>query len=414
MRIIHLSSFDINGGGSRAAYRIHRSLLNKGLNSRMWVNKASSDDWTVKKPISKIEKVLQELRPRFINHTLCKMLRTQNDSIHSPSVFSSKWVKRINSSDADIVHLHWIQNEMLSIKDISKIKKPIVWTLHDMWAFCGAEHYTDDNRWREGYYSNNRPYYESGFDLNRWTWQRKKKYWNNPIQIVTSSLWLANCVSESALMHNWRVSVIPYPIDTDRWKLLDKKISRDQLGLPQNVPLILFGAIGGGKDKRKGFDLLLTALEHLKFDKNFKELELVVFGQSQPKSQPKLGFPIHYTGHLHDDISLQILYSAADAMIVPSRLEAFGQTASEAQVCGTPVISFNIGGLPDIIDHKKTGYLAKAFDTKDLANGISWVLDQSNNKHLKNNIRDQAVKKFAEKKISQDYLNIYENLLKLS
>ena len=411
MHIIHLNHSDIIGGAARAAYRIHHSLLKNDVNSQMWVNKANSDDRTVKKPISKITKLLNELRPRLINYTLGKILKTKNKIIHSPSVLSSKWVKDINNSDADIVHLHWIQNEMISIKDISKIKKPIVWTLHDMWAFCGAEHYTNDNRWREGYYKNNRPNYESGFDLNRWTWQRKKKYWNKPIQIVTSSRWLANCVSESALMGNWQVSVIPYPIDTNRWKPLDKKVVRKLLNLPQNIPLVLFGAMDGGVDPRKGFDLLLNALKHLKVVKNMNGLELIVFGQSQPKFLAEMGFSTHFMGHLDDDLSLQRVYSAADAMVVPSRLEAFGQTALESQVCGTPVISFNIGGLTDIIEHQKTGYLAKAFDIKDLANGISWVLDHSDTKKLGNNARELAAKKFLEKKISLDYIKVYQNLL---
>jgi glycosyltransferase involved in cell wall biosynthesis len=280
-----------------------------------------------------------------------------------------------------------------------------------MWAFCGAEHYTNDNRWREGYYSNNRPNYESGFDLNRWTWNRKKKYWNKPIHIVTPSAWLAKCARESALMKNWPVSVIAYPVDTDHWKPMDKKNARQLLNLSQDTNLILFGAVGGGKDPRKGYDLLLSALEYLKVDKKIKKIELVIFGQSKPKSQPDLGFPIHYSGHLHDDLSLRAFYSAADVMVVPSRQEAFGQTASEAMVCGTPVVGFSSTGLADITDHLRNGYLAQAFDTRDLANGINWVLDQQETKQLSINARKRAVEKFSEKKISENYLNIYEKLL---
>ena len=411
MKVLHLSYSDINGGAARATYRIHHALRKEGIDSRMWVNKKFSDDWTVEGSTSKVIRILNELRPRLINYTLVKMLKTENKIIHSPSVFPSNWVKHINSSDVDIVHLHWIQNEMLSIKDISKIKKPIVWTLHDMWAFCGAEHYTNDNRWRESYNSNNRPNYESGFDLNRWTWNRKKKYWKNPNQIVTPSKWLAKCVSESALMKNWPVSVIANPIDTYQWKPMEKKNARQLFNLSQDANLILFGAIGGGKDSRKGYDLLLSALEYIKADKKLKKIELVVFGQSKPKSQPDLGFPIHYSGHLHDDLSLRALYSAADVMVVPSRQDNLPNTAVEAQACGTPVVSFDIGGLPDIIEHQKTGYLAKAFDTRDLANGITWVLQQDGSNKLGNNARERAVEKFSEKKISEAYLDIYKKLL---
>jgi hypothetical protein len=202
MKVIHLNHSDINGGAARAAYRIHHALRASGVDSQMWVNKALAGDWTVGGPISKWDKGVALFRP-YLAKPLVSMLKTGNPIIHSPAIIPSQWVKWINSSDADVVHLHWVQGEMLSIADIGRIKKPIVWTLHDMWTFCGAEHYTEEFRWREGYRRNNRPSYESGFDLNRWTWQRKRKHWQRPMHIVTPSQWLAECVRESALMREW-------------------------------------------------------------------------------------------------------------------------------------------------------------------------------------------------------------------
>jgi glycosyltransferase involved in cell wall biosynthesis len=411
MKIIHLAYSDYIGGASKAASRIHNCLYKNNINSRLWVNEKLSKCFTVEEPFNKISKNLKKLR-RSIIFPLLKVIKTNVPIHHSISLLPSNWVKLINNSDADIVNLHWIQRETMSIKDISKIKKPIVWTLHDMWAFCGAEHYTNDNRWRDGYYSNNRPNYESGFDLNRWTWNRKKKYWKTPIQIVTPSAWLAKCVSESALMKSWSVSVIANPIDTDQWTPMDKKKARQLLNLSQDVNLILFGALGRKKNPHKGYDLLLSALEYVKTDKKIKKIELVVFGQNKRKSQPDLGFPIHYFGHLNNDLILRTLYSAADVMVVPSRLDNLPNTAVEAQACGTPVVSFNIGGLPDIIDHQKTGYIARAFDIRDLANGIIWVLEQGFSNKLSNNARKRAVEKFSEKKIAEYYVNIYKKLCK--
>jgi len=412
MKIIHLNYSDINGGAARAAYRVHNSLIKESINSKMWVNKKFSDDWTVEGSTSKVIRILNELRPRLINHTLVKMLKTENKIIHSPSVLPSGWLKKINNSDADVVNLHWIQNEMMSVKDISKIKKPIVWTLHDTWAFCGAEHYFNDKRWYEGYFSKNRPNYETGFDLNRMTWLRKKRYWKKPIQIVCPSKWLANCVSKSVLMNNWPVSVIPSPIDTECWRPIDKKIARELLKLPENTFLILFGALGGEKDTRKGFDLLLAAFEYLKLNiETKKKIELVVFGQSKPKTQTDIGFPVHYLGYLQDDLTIRTAYSAADVMVIPSRKDNLPNTALEAQTCGTPVVSFDVGGLPDIIEHKHTGYIAKSFDIKDLAKGLSWVLDQNKTKQLNNNARDRSIIKYSEKKIANNYLSIYKNVL---
>ena len=408
MRVIHLNHSDINGGAARAAYRIHHALRASGVDSRMWVNKATAGDWTVEGPATKVAKALAAVRGHAAS-PLVKTLKTGNPIIHSPAVLPSQWVKRINQSDADVVHLHWVAGEMLSIADIGRIEKPIVWTLHDMWAFCGAEHYAEEFRWREGYRRNNRPAHESGFDLNRWTWERKRKHWQRPMQVVTPSRWLAECVRESALMRNWPESVIPNCLDIVRWKPIEQAQARELLGLPADVPLLLFGAMGGGRDPRKGFDLLTDALAHLRGE--IPGLELVVFGQLAPRNRPDLSFPIHYTGHLHDDLSLRALYSAADVLVVPSRQEAFGQTASEAQACGTPVVAFNIGGLPDIVQHRRTGYLAKSFDTEDLARGIKWVLEEGSRTAINAQAREKAVRNFSSTVVSAKYINLYKAVL---
>lgn len=409
MKIIHLTYSNYIGGASIAAYRIHKTLLKNDITSRMWVNKKLFDDQTVEGPKNKFREKLLDLR-RYITWPLTKLIRTKNPMHYSLSLLPSDLVKKINHSDVDIVNLHWINREMISIKDISEIKKPIVWTLHDMWPFCGAEHYTSNNRWQKGYNINNRPAYESGFDLNRWIWKKKKKYWKKPMQIVTPSKWLANCTKKSRLMKDWPVSVIANPIDTNFWKPINKKIARKKLGLSSNAPLIVFGAIGGGKDPRKGYDLLLSSLNILRNNLKVKDLEIFVFGQNKPKFSKKIDFPVHYKGHIEDSLILKTIYSAADIMIVPSRLDNLPNTVIEAQACGTPVASFNIGGLSDIILHKKTGYLAKAFDTKDLAQGISWLLKKKNS--LKKRVRQIIVSKFSERTISKKYINLYKKVIK--
>ena len=411
MKIGAINHSDINGGAARAAYRIHHAIRDSGIDSQMFVNLAASGDWTVQGPTSKTAKALARIRPQLAT-PLRKLLRTDNPIIHSPAFLPSRWPERINASDVDVVHLHWVQGEMLSISDIARIRKPIVWTLHDMWAFSGAEHLAWDNRWQEGYRRDNRPAHESGFDLNRWAWQRKWKYWSRPLQIVSPSRWLSDCVRASALMHTWPVAVVPNPIDTDRWKAIDQRLARQIIGLPQDCLLLMFGAIGGGSAHHKGFDLLLSAFAHLRSDPKLKSLNLVVFGQLAPQSPPQLGFPIHYTGHLHDDLTLRAYYSAADVMVVPSRQEAFGQTASEAHACGTPVVAFNTGGLPDIVDHRVTGALAEPFDPSSLASSIRWVLeDEQRRRVMGAAARERAERLWNPARIAGLYAEVYENTI---
>ena len=410
MNIIHLNNSDIIGGAARAAYRLHKSLLSVGLDSQMWVNKSISGDWTVRGPDGRLAQLLSLLAPHAVK-PLVKLLKTDDKVIHSPSLIPSRWIDLVNSSDADIVHLHWVQGEMLSISEIGRIRKPVVWTLHDMWAFCGAEHYTEDCRWTEGYNNLNRPANESGFDLNKWTWLRKQKYWNRPLQIVTPSKWLGNCIGRSRLMRDWPVSVIPNPVDVDRWMPIDRSLARQLLGLPPDVPFLLFGALGGCYDSRKGFDFILDALNYLKLDSKAKEIQLVVFGQNEPKFPLELGFPVHYTGHLNDDLSLRTLYSAADVIVIPSRLDNLPNIGLEAQACGTPVVAFDIGGFADIVSHKKTGYLAKAFDTEDLAKGVMWVLENSVELALRHNSRIHAEELFSYSGVAEQYKIVYQHVL---
>ena len=412
MKILQLNYSDSQGGAARAAYRIHQALLQQGIDSSMWVKHTQTGDPTVQVPQSSWHQTFNRIRISQSNK-LTKTLKTGNPVLHSPALFPSRWPQRINASDADIINLHWINFEMLSIEDIARIVKPIVWTLHDMWAFCGAEHYTDEHRFRDGYSPDNRPFHESGLDLSRWVWNRKLKAWKHPIQIVTPSRWLAECVKQSVLMHDWPVNVVPNALDTAVWQPIERHIARRLLGLHEDGPILIFGAMGGGNDPRKGADLLFDALNHLRGQ--ILGLQLLIFGERRPEKVPDISFPMHYLGHLHDDLSLNIAYSSADAMIVPSRQDNLPTTGVEALACGTPVIAFDTCGLPDIVTHKQNGWLAKAFDTEDLATGIQWVLENDDRRAaLSKQARADAVAKFSYPVVAKAYQTVYEQLLSQS
>jgi glycosyltransferase involved in cell wall biosynthesis len=409
MNLVLMNSHDIKGGAARAAYRIHHALRGYGVDSSMLVSEASAGDWTVESSKSQFAKTLREVRA-LIARLPIKRLKTGNPNFYSPAIVPSRWSNHLNVSDADVIHLHWVNGEMMSIADIGNITKPVVWTLHDMWAFCGAEHYTEDHRWRDGYMSGNRPSHESGFDLNRWTWARKFKHWKRPRHIVTPSRWLGECARQSQLMRDWPITVVPNPIDTEVWRPMDKALARQLLALPPDVPLLLFGAVGGGQDPRKGFDLLQAALNHLRGQ--LPGMELVVLGQLAPKVSVDMGFPVHYVGHLHDNLSLRLLYSAADAIVVPSRQDNLPQSATEAQACGCPVVAFDVTGLPDAVVHGETGYLAEAFSSDDLARGIEWIFaDADRYVGLSNQARARAVRLWSPEVVVPQYMNVYQSCI---
>ncbi|HHR6038930.1 TPA: glycosyltransferase family 4 protein [Providencia alcalifaciens] len=415
MKILHISYSDILGGAARATNRLHKALLESGINSEMMVRIKKTDDWRISSPTTRLEKLTTIFRSS-IGLNINKLQHSDNINLRSGNWLPSNWAKKINASDADIVHIHWIGSETLSIKDIGKIKKPIVWTMHDMWPFCGAEHYTNDDpdsRWITGYENKNRISREHGADIDKLVWKRKLHLWNTDnMHMVSPSQWLANCAKKSHLFQNSSISVIPNPLDTEIYQPLDKSFCRKLLKLPENKNIILFGAIGGGNDPRKGYDLLIEALHKLQNTININSTVCVIFGQSEPKNSPKLPFPTYWLGHINDDPTLSLLYNSANVMVVPSRQEAFGQTASEAHACSVPVVGFYTTGLTDIVEHKKTGYLATPFDTTDLANGIEWVLrNESQQSNLKLTARSKAINYFSNKTISEKYITLYNTIL---
>lgn len=354
---------------------------------------------------------------RYLRRQLARMslnnFRTASTVLHSIGWPDSRLARELNATSADVLNLHWLGHGTISVREIGRLTKPVVWTLHDMWAFCGAEHYAEDtpsSRFRAGYRRDNAPAKERTKDLNRKIWTRKLRHWREPMHIVCPSHWLADCARDSILFKDWPIRVIPNPIDLEVWRPLPKPLARAALGFDPALRLVLLGAMGGLSDPRKGGDLALEALARLAAGPTPPDA-LLVFGQSGLSEHPKLPLPTHFLGQLHDDLSLVLAYSAADVFVMPSRQEVFGQTALEALACGTPVVSFNIGGLPDMVIHLENGWLARPFDTEDLAQGIGWVLgDDLRRAVLGAKARAKAEALFSATCVAKQYQALYSDL----
>jgi len=410
MKILNVSISDIGSGAPQATYRLHKALLVAGVESQMLVQFKISDDFTVIGPITKIQKMIARLRIH-LDPLPVYLYKHRKKQLFSPSWLPfSTIVNRINTISPDLVHLHWINGGMMRIEDMVKIKAPIVWSLHDNWGFTGGCHVMlECEKYKVACGACPRLGSSKENDLSRSVFNRKRKTFSKlkNMTVIGLSNWLANCAKESSLFKNNHVICLPNPINTKKFAPLDKIEARKLFNLPEDKKLVLFGAQSATTDINKGFNKLTEALKNI----NTQNVELVVFGSSQPKQTQNFKQPVNYLGYLYDNHSLRALYSAADVMVVPSIQEAFGQTASESMGCGTPVVAFGATGLLDIVDHRVNGYLAKPFDTNDLAQGIDWVLNAENYSELCKNAQDKVLKEFDSKVVANKYIELYEKIL---
>ncbi|MEZ8635850.1 glycosyltransferase [Vibrio cyclitrophicus] len=407
-----VSHSDSGGGAARASLRLALALRKNDVETRMFVSRKGTDYQFIQTKIDKFSRAISFIRPTF-GSIITRLLKTKNPCLHSGNWFHNSLLTDINNENLDIINLHWINGETLSISDISKISKPIVMTLHDMWAFCGAEHLCyelEDIRYKSGYLKGNFPKTSSGLDINRLVWNRKKKCWSKKFYIVCPSQWLAECAKSSALFNGWPIYVIPNPLDLMVFKKIDKYQARDIINLPKSKKLIGFGAIGGLNQKHKGFDLLIESLKKISdINSSEHDIEVVIFGESEPYVKPDIDFPIHYLGELKDDTTLAITYNSLDVMVVPSRVENLPQTATESIACGVPVVAFNTSGIPSAVSHNLTGYLAKAFDIDDMIEGINYCLKHGD--ILSNHCVQYAKEYWSEEVVAQKYKQLYRETL---
>jgi glycosyltransferase involved in cell wall biosynthesis len=414
MKVLLLNSSDLNGGASRAAYRLHQGLISIGINSQMLVQSQEGRDSTVISPQNQIGKEFSKLRPRFGRLPL-KLYPNRKTSEYSASWLPDGIAAKVEKLAPDVINLHFICESYLQIQTIAKFKQPLVWTLQDMWAFTGGCHYNQDcDRYINSCGTCPQLGSNRHWDLSRWQWHSKAKHWKNlDFTIITPSIWLAKAAQSSSLFRSMRVEVIPCGLDTSKYKPINRQIARKQLNLPQDKHLVLFGAVNGTSNYRKGFHLLLPALQSLSKSGWSDRLELVIFGSSQPLNPPEFGFKSCYLGKFNDDVSLALLYAAVDVFIAPSIQDNLPNTVMEALACGTPCVAFNIGGMPDMIEHQRNGYLAQPFEIEDLAQGIAWILeDKERHQKICDRAREKVEKEFPLELQARRYTSLYTSLLK--
>lgn len=415
MKLISLSTHDLIGGAAIAATRLHQSLRNQGIDSTMVVgDKSGTNLDTV---------ALDSNFSLSLRRNLDRLPLTLDRTPKSIGWKSLSWLpnpkleQEIKNQAPDLIHIHWTQNGFMPISLLKKITVPIVWTFHDLWPVCGCFHheYENDLRYPEVYTKANRPKSRKGLDLDRMVAKRKAAiYQDAEIQAIVPSRWMAEQVQKSHLWRGRPLEVIPIGLDSKTFKPIQKSAVRDLLNLPQDKQIILFGAVNPGVDKNKGYRQLREALGQLGLPPD--KTHCVVFGlAAPPQGDEPMPYETHWKGIVSDASTLTALYAAADVMIVPSLQESFGQTASEALSCGTPVVAFDTSGLRDIVDHQENGYLAERFDPADLAAGIRWVLEGANRQGtLSQNARNKVLTTFDSPIVAKKHIEVYQRMIAAS
>lgn len=402
MKILIISTSETEGGAARAALRLHNALLENNFDSTMLVQSKQTDNYTVIGPKNKIDRMMGIMRPIFEQ----LILRNKNNSgnLFSTSKLSNKNIlKKIREINPDIINIHWFQNGCLSIEDLAKINKPIIFTLHDNWLYTGGCHISFMcSKYKD--ICQNCPSIKGRVkkDISYNTFKRKKRFFEKiNFSVITLSNFVTIQAKESFLLKNKTITCLGNPINTEIFKPITKRNAREILNLPLNEKIILFGAMNPIKDMNKGADLLFETL-NMDSQDNYS---IIIIGASKTK-QTFLKQKTYYYGFVHDDYTLSLLYNAADIVIVPSRQENLSNMIMESLSCGTPVLAFDVGGNSDMIDHRKNGYLAEPFSTIDLHIGLHLLLSTKSQDSLL--IHKNIALKYSYSNIVKKIIPIYK------
>ena len=404
--VLFVSTTQFDGGASIAAFRLFSGIRSLGLNCKFQAFVRQTDDADVLGPLEGsiparilrfFSKVEQFSARRYSGAELTPF---------SPADHQNYFRPRYESVKTQVVHFHWVAKSTLDLRH-EPPTTPIVWTLHDAWMFTGGCHYTQDcARYQESCGKCPQLGSDQSRDLSQTSWEFKKRIIDAMnLVVVTPSNWLASEARQSSMLKDKKIVVIPNGIDTRVFSPQDRGESCQKLGIDSSLPIVLFGA-QSVNDRRKGTDLLIEALELLEI-----ECTALTFGSGNLPALKNNLIHVRNLGSITDENQLPVLYSAADVFVCPSREDNLPNTVMEAMSCGTPVVAFNSHGLPDLVDHKKNGYLCRPFDSQELARGITEILNGQPNSDLGKNARLKVREVFDLEVVSRQYKKLYEDMI---
>jgi glycosyltransferase involved in cell wall biosynthesis len=421
MKIVILNTSESTGGAAIACKRLMVALQKKGIEIKMLVrDKQTGNESIVCINRNKYIKILNTLRflwERFViwthNRFSKNNLFTVSLANTGNNIYREKEIK-----EADIIHIHWINQGFLSLQDLKRLaglKKPIIWTMHDQWAYTGICHYAGGcDQFTDRCSHCPRLTHPGKHDLSYQIFKKKEElYQSKAFTFVGCSRWIAHeAKKRSRLCKDANVVSIPNPIDIDIYTKKNKNNARELFGLPLNKKLILFGA-SKVTDERKGFDYMRTSCNRLFEQKRYaqEEIQIVIFGGKTGGIETLLPYPVHNAGYINAVHTMVNLYNAVDLFLIPSLEDNLPNTIMEALACGTPCVGFNVGGIPEMIDHKINGYVAEYKNAEDLADGINWVLNEANYNELATHARKKVENCYSEEVVAKQYISLYQQFL---
>lgn len=414
MRVLIVNTSDRSGGAAVAANRLMMALNNHGVKVKMLVRDKISDSLTIvalpKSPLLH----WNFLWERFIIYCRLHFSRKHLFEIDLANT-GSDITCLPEFQEADVIHLHWINQGMLSLGTIRKILrsgKPVVWTMHDIWPATGLCHVTLGCRYFTSVCHQCRllPGGGSDNDLSTSVWRKKERMLDGEsIFFVACSRWLAGEAKASGLLKGQKITSIPNPIDTHVYKPGDRMEARRCLGLKEDRQYILF-ASQRATNENKGMDYLIEACRQLH---DLPQVTVLILGGHAEEVAPQLSLDAVPLGYVNDERRIVEIYQAADVFVLPSLSENLPNTIMEAMACGLPCVGFRVGGIPEEIDHKRNGYVAEYRNACDLANGIRWVLTSAKSDELSRDCVRKVTQNYSQQSVALRYIDVYEQAMAL-
>ncbi|MCR5130334.1 MAG: glycosyltransferase family 4 protein [Prevotella sp.] len=417
MRILIVNTSEQSGGAAVAAHRLKDALNNSGDKARMLVRDKQTDDVSV---VGLRQSWRQQWRFLWERWCIFLHLHFSRKNLFKLDIANTGTdITRLREfKEADVIHLHWVNQGMLSLTNIRKILdsgKPVVWTMHDVWPATAICHLTlgCQNFKSQCCRCKYLPGKGSENDLAAKVWKRKQAMLRGRnIWFVACSKWLAGEAKKSALLKNQQITTIPNPIDTRVFYPKDKVAARQRLGLPIEGRLLLFVS-QRVTHANKGMNYLVEACKELteKQPEMAKTTGIVILGGHAEDFDGKFQMPTYPLGYISDTQRIVDVYNAADLFVLPSLSENLPNTIMEAMACGVPCIGFNVGGIPEMIEHRICGYVAKYKDIDDLARGINWVLNEADHDSLAKQALRKVHTKYSEQAVALQYTEVYHEAM---